>query len=451
MAIDVVILAAGKGTRMKSTLPKVLHKLAGKPIVEHIIQAAQALETASLNIVYGHQPEVLKAALSHYQVNWCLQAEQLGTGHAVQQTVDYLDDNNDVLILVGDAPLISTQTLNSLIEAKASSDFALLTVHMQDPSGMGRIVRQGDSITAIVEHKDATNEQLAIKEINTGMMLVPAMDLKRWIGQLSNDNAQGEYYLTDIIAMAAQEGKQIKAAHPTWEREVEGVNDRVQLSSLECAYQFKKAEQLMREGVSLADPHRIDVRGELKVEQDVEIDINCVFEGQVTLASGVKIGPNCVLKNCSIGKGSIIEAFSLVQDAVVEQACTVGPYARLRPGAHLSEGAKIGNFVEIKKSTIGKGSKVNHLSYIGDAQLGEGVNIGAGTITCNYDGVNKFNTIISDNVFIGSNSSLVAPITIQEGATVGAGSTVTKDIEQEQLAVARAKQRNINGWQKPSK
>ena len=451
MAIDVVILAAGKGTRMKSSLPKVLHKIAGKPMVEHIIDAANSLDTESLNIVYGHQAELLQKSLSHYQVNWCLQAQQLGTGHAVQQSLSYLNDKNDALILVGDAPLITSETLQRLIDTKKQADFALLTVHMDDPTGMGRIIRDGDNITAIVEHKDASPAQLEINEINTGMMLLPVTDLKRWLANLSNDNAQGEYYLTDVIEMAANEGKKIRAAHPVWEREVEGVNDRVQLASLECALQLKLAEQLMRQGASLADPHRIDVRGNLTVGNDVEIDVNCVFEGEVVLGEGVKIGPNCVLKDCTIDDNTIIEAFSFIQQAQVAKHCSVGPYARLRPGADLRENAKVGNFCEVKKAVIGNGSKVNHLTYIGDADIGANVNIGAGTITCNYDGVNKFKTTIEDNVFVGSNSSLVAPVTVAKGATVGAGSTITKDVDGEQLAVARGKQRNISGWQKPSK
>lgn len=451
MSLSVIILAAGKGTRMKSSLPKVLHKIAGKPMVEHIIDTAKELDCQSLNLVYGHGADLLKTALDDHQVNWCLQAEQLGTGHAVQQAVEHIKDDEDVMILVGDAPLISADTLRRLVDAKASADLALLTVHLDDPTGMGRIVRDGDNIKAIVEHKDASDAQREIKEINTGMMLMAGSDLKRWLGALSNDNAQGEYYLTDVIEMAANEGLTIRAAHPVWEREVEGVNNRVQLSSLECAYQLRNAEALMIEGVSLADPHRIDVRGSLTVGQDVTIDINAVFEGNVTIGNNVSIGPNCVLKNCTIGDGSVIEAFSLIEDATVANSCTIGPYARLRPGADLHNGAKVGNFCEVKKSVIGEGSKVNHLTYIGDAEIGKGVNVGAGTITCNYDGVNKFKTIISDGVFVGSNSSLVAPVSIGTNATVGAGSVVTKDVNAEELAIARGKQRSIAGWERPKK
>ena len=457
MALSVIILAAGKGTRMKSTLPKVLHKIAHKPMVEHIIDNVYPLGCDNINLVYGHGREQLKAALSEHKVNWCLQAEQLGTGHAVMQAVDNVEDQDDVLILVGDAPLISTQTLTRLIDAKQNADLALLTVNLEDPTGMGRIVRADSdtnanaNIQAIVEHKDATPEQLKIKEINTGMMIMQGADLKRWLGNLSSDNAQNEYYLTDVIEMAAQEGKTISSAQPDWHREVEGVNNRVQLASLERAYQIRMAEALMLDGASLADPHRIDVRGELSIGDDVSIDINAIFEGKVTLGNNVSIGPFCVLKNCSIADNVRVEAYSHIEDAELASDCVVGPYARLRPGTDLQKGAKIGNFVEIKKAKIGVGSKVNHLSYIGDASVGDASNIGAGTITCNYDGVNKFKTDIGQNVFVGSNSSLVAPVSIGDGATIGAGSTVTKSVDKEELAISRSKQRNISGWQKPTK
>ncbi|MBT1451336.1 bifunctional UDP-N-acetylglucosamine diphosphorylase/glucosamine-1-phosphate N-acetyltransferase GlmU [Glaciecola sp. XM2] len=451
MALSVIILAAGKGTRMKSDLPKVLHTLANKPMVEHIIDTVKQINCDNVHLVYGHGAEQLQSALQAHSVSWCLQSEQLGTGHAVMQAQQHISDNEDVLILVGDAPLVSAQTLTRLVEVKAHCDLALLTVNLDDPTGMGRIIRDGDNITAIVEHKDASDAQRLIKEINTGMMIMSGSDLKRWLGKLSNDNAQGEYYLTDVIAMAASEGKKVQSAQPVWEREVEGINNRMQLASLERAFQLKQAENLMEQGVRLADPARFDVRGTLVVGRDVSIDINAVFEGKVVLADNVSIGPNCVLKNCEIGEGSFIEAFSHIEDAKVDASCQIGPYARLRPGSDLHPGVKIGNFVEVKKSIIGKGSKVNHLSYIGDAQIGEAVNIGAGTITCNYDGVNKFKTQINDGVFIGSNSSLVAPVVIGKGATVGAGSIITKSVEDEQLAIARGKQRNISGWQKPTK
>ena len=452
MTLSVIILAAGKGTRMKSNLPKVLHKVAHKPMVEHIIDNVYPLGCDNINVVYGHGGDLLQSALSHHQLNWCLQAQQLGTGHAVMQAVDGFNDNDDVLILVGDAPLISSQTLADLVAAKANADLALLTVNLVDPTGMGRIVRDDtNNIVAIVEHKDATDEQRLIQEINTGMMIMKGADLRRWLGNLSSNNAQNEYYLTDVIEMAASEGKRISSAQPKWHREVEGVNNRAQLASLERAYQLRQANALLNEGVSLADPNRIDIRGTLQTGNDVFIDINAVIKGDVSLGNNVYIGPNCILKDCHIGDNTSIEAYSYIDQSNVESNCTIGPYARLRPGTELEEGAKVGNFVEIKKSHIGKGAKVNHLSYIGDATVGEHANIGAGTITCNYDGVNKFKTQIGKNVFIGSNSSLVAPVSIADGATVGAGSTITKSVSAEELAVARGKQRNITGWQKPSK
>lgn len=454
MALSVIILAAGKGTRMKSSLPKVLHKIAHKPMVEHIIDNVYALGCEKINLVYGHGGDLLKTELSHHKVNWCLQAEQLGTGHAVMQAVDNVKDSDDVLVLVGDAPLITSTTLSNLVAAKKDADLALLTVNLDDPTGMGRIVRDptnNDNITAIVEHKDATDEQRLIQEINTGMMIMQGSDLKRWLGNLSSDNAQNEYYLTDVIEMAANEGKRVSSAQPQWHREVEGVNNRAQLASLERAYQNREANELMMRSVSLADPQRIDIRGNLHTGEDVFIDINAVIEGDVTLGNNVTIGANCVLVNCTVGDNTNIEAYSLLQDAKVASNCSVGPYARLRPGADLHEGAKVGNFVEIKKAVIGKGSKVSHLSYIGDAELGQDVNVGAGTITCNYDGVNKSKTNIGNNVFVGSNSSLVAPVTIEDGATVGAGSTITKSIEADRLGISRGKQRNISGWLKPTK
>ncbi|GLR71547.1 bifunctional UDP-N-acetylglucosamine diphosphorylase/glucosamine-1-phosphate N-acetyltransferase GlmU [Agaribacter marinus] len=454
MALSVIILAAGKGTRMKSALPKVLHPLANKPIVEHIIDTVKSLDCGAINLVYGHGGELLQSRLSHHELNWCLQAEQLGTGHAVMQAQPHVNDHDDVLILVGDAPLISAATLQGLIQTKQSVDLALLTVNMDDPTGMGRIIRDGangDNIRAIVEHKDASDEQLKITEINTGMMIMSGKDLKRWLADLSNENAQGEYYLTDVIEMAAKEGKRIGAAQPVWHKEVEGINNRAQLASLERAYQRKQADDLMTGGVHIFDPERIDIRGSLTVGKDVSIDVNAVFEGNVNLGDNVVIGPNCVLKNCDVGANTRIDAFSHIEDAQLADNCQIGPYARLRPKANLAEGVKIGNFVEVKKANIGKGSKVNHLSYIGDAEVGASVNIGAGTITCNYDGVNKFKTTIADGVFVGSNSAIVAPVTIGVDATVGAGSIVTKDIADKELAVARSKQRNIKDWARPTK
>ena len=451
MSFSVVILAAGKGTRMKSSMPKVLHPIGAKPMVQRIIDTVNQLGANSINLVYGHQAEQLQSALGHNALNWCLQAEQLGTGHAVQQTVPYINDNEDVLILVGDAPLIKANTLHNLLQTKAQADVALLTVNVADPTGMGRIIRQGDQVTAIVEHKDASDAQRQINEINTGMMVLNGKDLKRWLANLNSNNAQGEFYLTDVIEMAANEGKIIKAAQPTSEVEVEGINNRKQLAAIERAFQFEQAEELMMQGVSLLDPHRFDLRGDIIVGKDIVIDVNVVIEGTVKIGSNVTIGPNCILKDCEIADGVTIEANSMLDQAVVGENCSVGPYARLRPGTVMHENARVGNFVEMKKTTLGKGSKANHLSYLGDTTVGIGANIGAGTITCNYDGVNKSKTIIGDGAFIGSNSALVAPVQIGNQATVGAGSVITKTVADEELAIARAKQRNIGGWQRPTK
>lgn len=451
MPLSAVVLAAGKGTRMKSSLPKVLHPIANKPMVQHILDALSEVGAEQINLVYGHGADQLQSALAHNQINWCLQAEQLGTGHAVMQAVPNISDNDDVLILVGDVPLIQVSTLNRLIEVKQQCDLALLTVELDDPTGLGRIIRDGDNITAIIEHKDATDEQREIKEINTGIMLMSGIDLKRWLGQLGNDNAQQEYYLTDVIGMASEEGKRIQAAHPDTPIEVEGVNNRLQLARLECEYQHRKADELMLSGVTVKDPYRIDVRGTLETGTDVEIDVNCIFEGTVKLGNNVTIGANCILKDCVVGDNTRIEPFSMLEDAEVADACTIGPYARLRPGSKMLDGAKVGNFVEMKKTTLGKGAKANHLTYLGDANIGENTNIGAGTITCNYDGVNKFKTEIGSNVFVGSNTAIVAPAKLGDGSTIGAGSVVTKEVDTDELAIARAKQRNIKGWTRPTK
>ena len=451
MAFSVVVLAAGKGTRMKSSLPKVLHPVGGIPMVQRIINTVEALNASAVHLVYGHGGDQLQAAVTGNNLNWCLQAEQLGTGHAVQQAVPYIKDDEDVLVLVGDAPLIQKATLERLAAVKAECDLALLTVELDDPTGMGRIVRENNNITAIVEHKDATDAQREIKEINTGMMMMAGSDLKRWLGNLSNNNAQGEYYLTDVIAMAAAEGKQIQSAQPDAVEEVEGVNNRAQLAALERALQARQAHALMMDGVTLADPARVDIRGEVITGNDVAVDVNVIFEGKVTLGSNVKIGANCILRNCSVADGAVIEANSIIEEAEVGENCTVGPYGRLRPGAVMKANAKVGNFVEMKKAVLGEGAKANHLTYLGDAEVGAGANIGAGTITCNYDGVNKSKTIIGENAFIGSNSALVAPVTIGEGATVGAGSTITSNVEDKALAIARSKQRVIANWPRPVK
>lgn len=451
MALSVVILAAGKGTRMKSSLPKVLHKIGGVPMVQRIIDTVKTLGADRIHLVYGHGAEQLQATVKEDNLNWCLQKEQLGTGHAVQQAAPHIQDDEDVLILVGDAPLIQVETLAALRDVKAQCDLALLTVVLDDPTGMGRIVRQSDNITAIVEHKDATDQQRQIKEINTGMMMMKGADLKRWLNALKNNNVQGEYYLTDVIGMAAAEGKSIQSALVETPEEVEGINNRVQLAKLERALQLRQAQTLMTQGVTLADPARFDLRGNLTPGADVIIDINVIIEGAVTLGNNVVIGANCILRNCVIGDNTVIEANSIVEDAEVGESCTVGPYARLRPGSVMLKQAKVGNFVEMKKAVLGEGAKANHLTYLGDAEVGANANIGAGTITCNYDGVNKSKTHIGEAAFIGSNSSLVAPVSIGNGATVGAGSVITNTVEDNALAVGRGKQRNIANWPRPTK
>lgn len=452
MALSVVVLAAGKGTRMRSALPKVLHPVAQKPMVQHVIDSARQLDSNAIHVIYGHGSEALLERLAGQQLNFVEQAEQLGTGHAVQQVVPHLSDDEHVLILYGDVPLTRVETLQALVEVGQGSELALLTVSLPDPTGYGRILRdvQGN-ITGIVEQKDATTEQLKVNEANTGMMLAQGKALKRWLSALSNDNAQGEYYLTDIVAMAAQEGVQIASTQPKDIHEVEGANNRVQLAALERAYQQRQAEQLMLDGATLLDPARVDVRGTVTIANDVVVDVNVIFEGNVELGEGVIIESHCILRNCSIAAGTHIKSHSIVEEAQVGEHCEIGPYARLRPGSVLATGAKVGNFVEMKKSKLGKGSKANHLTYLGDAIIGENVNIGAGTITCNYDGVNKSTTQIDDGAFIGSNSSLVAPVRIGKQATVGAGSTITKDVADSELAIARGKQRNMTGWQRPQK
>jgi bifunctional UDP-N-acetylglucosamine pyrophosphorylase/glucosamine-1-phosphate N-acetyltransferase len=451
MTFSVVVLAAGKGTRMKSSLPKVLHPIGGKPMVQHIIDTVKKLGATNIHLVYGHGREQLQNRLSHNDLSWCLQEQQLGTGHAVQQAASHIQDDEDVLILVGDAPLIKESTLKQLIAVKKDADLALLTVELEDPTGMGRIIRQGEQVTAIVEHKDASQQQRQIKETNTGMMIMGGKDLKRWLSALNNNNVQGEFYLTDVIEMAAKEGKSIHASQPSCAIEVEGINNRVQLASIERAYQLEQASALMMQGVSLLDPTRFDLRGTLQVGQDISIDVNVIVEGKVKIGSNVSIGANCILKDCTIADNATIHPNSMIDQSIIGEHCNVGPYARLRPGSELVEQSRVGNFVEMKKTRLGKGSKVNHLSYVGDAEVGDGVNIGAGTITCNYDGVNKFKTYIGDGAFIGSNSALVAPASIGKNATVGAGSIITKEVADNELAIARAKQRNVDGWQRPVK
>jgi bifunctional UDP-N-acetylglucosamine pyrophosphorylase/glucosamine-1-phosphate N-acetyltransferase len=452
MSLSVVVLAAGKGTRMRSALPKVLHPVAHKPMVQHVIDVAQQLQPSKIHLIYGHGGDVLQQSLMGQALNFVEQAQQLGTGHAVQQVLPQLSNNEKVLILYGDVPLTRLATLKNLLAAGETTDLALLTVTLPDPNGYGRIVRNHKgAVTGIVEQKDASAAQLDITEVNTGMMVVHSASLKRWLARLSNNNAQGEYYLTDIVAMAAHEGVKIATAQPDEISEVEGANNRVQLAALERAYQQRQAEQLMIAGATLMDPARVDVRGSVKVGSDVVIDVNVIFEGQVELADGVVIESNCVLRNCSIGADSRVKSHSVIEGAQLAAGCTVGPFARLRPGAVLEHGAAVGNFVEVKNTRMGPGAKASHLTYLGDAIVGAAANIGAGTITCNYDGANKHLTEIGAGAFIGSNSSLVAPVRIGENATIGAGSTITKPVADGDLAVARGKQTTIQGWQRPVK
>lgn len=453
MSLSVVVLAAGKGTRMRSSLPKVLHPVAEKPMVQHVIDAARQVNAKNIYVVYGFGGDVLKANISGDDLTFVEQAEQLGTGHAVDMASPFLKDDENVLVLYGDVPLTKVSTLESLIAAKPDNGMALLTVKLANPTGYGRIIRETEhnQVVGIIEQKDATAEQLLINECNTGILLANGGDLKRWLANLSNDNAQGEYYLTDIIAACHGEEKIIATAHPDSEIEVEGANNRVQLASLERAYQLRKAEELMIAGASLRDPSRIDIRGDVSVGQEVMIDVNCIFEGNVTIADNATIGANCILIDCEIGKGAIIKPNSIIEGAIIGELASAGPFARIRPGSELKRDAHVGNFVEMKKSVLGEGSKAGHLTYLGDAEIGKKANIGAGTITCNYDGVNKSKTIIGDGAFIGSNASLVAPVTIGNMATTGAGSTITKDVDNDALAIARNKQRNIDSWQRPVK
>ncbi|EOD78145.1 N-acetylglucosamine-1-phosphate uridyltransferase [Grimontia indica] len=451
MNFSAVILAAGKGTRMYSNLPKVLHTLAGKPMVKHVIDTCSSLGAKNLHLVYGHGGDAMKAALAEESVNWVLQAEQLGTGHAVNQAAPEFSDDEQVLVLYGDVPLISEQTIENLLDAQPDGGIALLTVVLDKPAGYGRIIRRNGPVVAIVEDKDATQEQKLIKEINTGVMVATGRDLRRWLNEVKSDNAQGEYYLTDVIAIAHDEGRAVEAVHPESAIEVEGVNNRIQLARLERAYQAAQAEKLLESGVMLRDPARFDLRGQLQCGTDVEIDVNVVIEGSVTLGDNVVIGAGCVLKDCEIDDNTVVRPYSVIEGASVGEDCTVGPFARLRPGAELVEDAHVGNFVEVKNARIGKGSKANHLTYLGDAEVGERVNIGAGTITCNYDGANKHKTVIEDDVFVGSDSQLVAPVTIKKGATIGAGTTLTSNVEEGQLVITRAKARAIDGWKRPIK
>lgn len=452
MHLGTLILAAGEGTRMRSRLPKVLHSLAGKPLLSHVIEASRSINPDEISVIYGHGGEEVLKRLAAADLNWIEQKERLGTGHAVIQALPHLQRVDQVLILYGDVPLISVPTLVSLLNCLHTCDLALLTVDLEDPTGYGRIVRdRNDHIVRIVEQKDATSRELEITEINTGIMAVTRSKLEEWLSGIDSNNAQNEYYLTDIIALAVEDGVNIQAVHPLNEEEVMGINDRKQLAYLERFYQKSRANELMQSGVTLADPNRIDIRGELITGQDVFIDCNVIIEGKVTLADGVSIGPNVLLKNCSIGVDSQVFANSVLEDAEIGSECRIGPFARVRPESQIADQVHIGNFVEIKKSQIANGSKVNHLSYIGDSDVGSKVNIGAGTITCNYDGANKFRTIIGDGAFIGSDTQLVAPVTIGENATIGAGSTITRDAPSDKLTLSRAKQLSLEGWTRPVK
>ncbi|CAI8335194.1 MAG: Bifunctional protein GlmU [Oceanospirillaceae bacterium UBA2001] len=455
MSLEVIILAAGQGTRMRSEKPKVLHLLAGKPMLVHTIEQAQRLQPGQTHIVVGHQAHQVEAVVASLGVKCVLQAEQLGTGHAVAQAMLAVDSDAIVLVLYGDVPLVPAALMQKLTEQAGQGKLALLTVNLNDASGYGRIVRQGPDnggpIQAIIEHKDATPEQLQIKEINTGILAVKASYLNAWLPRIESNNAQGEIYLTDVVAMAVDDGIAIGYLQPDFPQQTQGVNDRMQLAALERWHQQQQAHQLLSDGVQLADPSRFDLRGELKVGTDIYIDINVIIEGQVHLGNGVHVGPNCHIKDAHIGAGTQILANSVIDQAQISANCSIGPFARLRPGTILHENAKVGNFVETKKTTLGSGSKANHFTYLGDTEVGEHVNIGAGTITCNFDGVNKFKTHIADGAFIGSNSSIVAPVSIGAGATIAAGSTITKDVANDNLAIARGKQRNIAPWVKPVK
>ena len=455
MVLDIVIMAAGKGTRMKSARAKVLHRLAGRSLLQHVLQTACALGAQRIVAITGHGADEVEASVSAPQLAFVRQVPQLGTGHAVQQAVPMLHDEGTTLILNGDVPLIAASTARALVDTCAGTKLALLTIELPDASGYGRIVRDGDAVRAIVEHKDATPAEHAIREVYTGMMAVPTAALKRWLARLTNDNAQGEFYLTDIVAMAVVDGVPVVATHPGSETEVLGVNSPSQLAELERRYQRARAEALMEAGVRLADPARFDLRGELICGSDVEIDVNCVFEGSVSLGDGVRIGANCVIRNASIATNAMIHPFTHIDGealgVTIGAGALVGPFARLRPGAALGDEVHIGNFVEVKNSTLAKGAKANHLAYLGDATVGERVNYGAGSITANYDGANKHRTVIGNDVHVGSNCVLVAPVTLGDGATIGGGSTISKDAPAGQLTVARAKQVSLPGWTRPVK
>ncbi len=450
--LQVIILAAGKGTRMYSSMPKVLHEIAGKPLLQHVIDSAKALKAESISLVYGHGGEQVINTLNDESLVWCEQKEQLGTGHAVQQAVNTINDRSTVLILYGDVPLLSKASLEELLKAKGTGSIALLTANLETPAGYGRIVRNSENgVDKIVEEKDASAAIKTIKEVNSGVMAVNGDKLKQWLAKIGNNNAQGEYYLTDLIELAVAEGEIVNSYIVEDDKQIEGINNKLQLAELEREYQKRQAIKLMTKGLTLRDPNRFDIRGELEIGQDVIIDVNVIIKGQCKIGNNVEIGANTTIKDMIIGDNVQILENCILEKSTVSNGCIIGPFARLRPETQLDENAKVGNFVEIKKSHIAKGSKVNHLSYIGDTEMGENVNIGAGTITCNYDGAYKHMTIIGSNAFIGSNTALVAPIQIGEGATIGAGSTLNKNAEAHKLTFSRAPQKNISGWQRPVK
>ncbi|WLG45031.1 bifunctional UDP-N-acetylglucosamine diphosphorylase/glucosamine-1-phosphate N-acetyltransferase GlmU [Pseudomonas sp. FP1740] len=451
MSLEIVILAAGQGTRMRSALPKVLHPIAGNSMLGHVIHSARQLDPQRIHVVIGHGAEAVRERLAADDLNFVLQDQQLGTGHAVAQAVPFIESDT-VLILYGDVPLIEVETLQRLLKQAAPQQLGLLTVELDDPTGYGRIVRDAaGKVTAIVEQKDANAIERAITEGNTGILAVPSQRLGDWLSRLSNNNAQGEYYLTDVIAMAVSDGLVVATEQPHDAMEVQGANDRKQLAELERHYQLRAARRLMAQGVTLRDPTRFDVRGEVTVGRDILIDINVILEGKVVIEDDVVIGPNCVIKDSTLRKGVVIKANSHIEGAILGEGSDAGPFARLRPGTVLEARAHVGNFVELKNAHMGEGAKAGHLTYLGDAEIGARTNIGAGTITCNYDGANKWKTVLGEDVFIGSNNSLVAPVDISSGATTAAGSTITQNVDNAQLAVGRARQKNIDGWKRPEK
>jgi len=451
MPLSVVILAAGQGKRMKSDLPKVLQPLAGRPMLEHVIRCAGELDPAVIHVVYGHGGERVREVLASQPVSWVLQAEQLGTGHAVMQAAPGIPDDHTVLVLYGDVPLTRAATLRSLLEP-GPGKLAILSVRLSDPTGYGRVLRDtAGRVYRIVEQKDANRKEQAVDEVNTGLMATGAGRLKAWLSKLSNDNAQGEYYLTDVVAMAVKDGVAVEAVLAQTTAEVLGVNDKLQLAQVEAEHRRMQAEALMLAGVTVIDPARLDVRGEVEHGRDVQLDVNVILEGRVKLGDGVRIGPNVLIRDCELGAGTVVNANCVLEQSVIGKGCIIGPFARLRPGNTLADGVHVGNFCEVKNSKVADGSKINHLSYVGDSDVGSRVNVGAGTVTCNYDGANKHRTTIGDGAFIGSGTMLVAPVTVGEGATIGAGSTITKDAPAGKLTLERSKQASLDGWKRPVK